>query len=102
MLAIRKMPAPLVVILNPASGKGRELKAEKLAAPFRTLGREARVLTPGTGSEITTLASQAAKGAAAAVAAGGDGTVSAVAYALALTDTPDGRATGGHAEPFRA
>jgi hypothetical protein len=28
-------------MLNPGSGKGRELEAEKLAAVFRTLGREA-------------------------------------------------------------
>jgi hypothetical protein len=78
------MPAPLVVILNPASGKSRELAAEKLTALFGALGKEARVLTPGTGSEIIPLALQQPPRARRRGAAGRDGTVGAVAYALCL------------------
>src|SRR6266496_5844098 len=85
------MSSPLVVILNPMSGRGREVEAENLSALFRTLGREARILTLGMGSKIIALAAQAAaEGATAVVAAGGDGTVSSVACALVSTDAPMG------------
>jgi diacylglycerol kinase family enzyme len=88
---MHKMPAPLIIIQNPKSGTSRDVAAEKLVAPFRALGKEARLITPAAGSEITALAAQAvAEGASAVVAAGGDGTVSGVANALVSTDVPMG------------
>jgi diacylglycerol kinase family enzyme len=88
---IPKMPAPLIIIQNPKSGTSRDVAAEKLVALLRALGKEARLITPAAGSEITALAAQAvAEGASAVVAAGGDGTVSGVANALVSTDVPMG------------
>jgi diacylglycerol kinase family enzyme len=88
---IYKMPAPLMIIQNPKSGTSRDVEPEKLVALFRALGKETRWITPAAGSEITALAAQAvAEGASAVVAAGGDGTVSAVANALVSTDVPMG------------
>jgi len=68
------------VILNRKAGGGRSADAEALGAAFRDAGLETRVNTFARGEEIRKLARRALRERPAVlVAAGGDGTVSAVA-----------------------
>jgi diacylglycerol kinase family enzyme len=85
----------VAVILNPRSGRGRERAgddtATRLIDLFAARGREATILAAGPGRTVADQARRAVKeGCRVAVAAGGDGTVSAVAGAVAGTETPLG------------
>ncbi len=82
----------VAVILNPGSGSsGGEDTAARLIELFATRGREATILAAGPGRSVVDQARRAVKeGCRVAVAAGGDGTVNAVAGAVAGTETPLG------------
>jgi YegS/Rv2252/BmrU family lipid kinase len=88
------MPSPghVALILNPGSGAGfAEEISERTARAFRAAGREVRITLARSGTELTEAARGAIAGkAAAVVAGGGDGTVSAVAAGLVGHDTPLG------------
>jgi YegS/Rv2252/BmrU family lipid kinase len=88
------MPSPghVALILNPGSGAGfAEEISERTATAFRAAGREVRITLARSGTELTEAARAAIAGkAAAVVAGGGDGTVSAVAAGLVGHDTPLG------------
>lgn len=77
------------VIVNAAAGSGYSSDSlPKLQAAFAAAGAEARMLPAGSGSEIAEIArKEARKGPAVIVAAGGDGTLNAVASALVGTGT---------------
>ena len=76
--------AVITCILNGAAGSNRAEQArEQIADLFARHGGEARVVLSRNGSEFAELARQAmAEGSQPVVAAGGDGTLSAVASAL--------------------
>ncbi|HEX8070631.1 MAG TPA: diacylglycerol kinase family protein [Pyrinomonadaceae bacterium] len=81
-------PASVEVILNAAAGAGAGGAARaRLAALFAAHGLTARVVAADADALLPELAERAARGdARIVVAGGGDGTVSAVAAALAGTD----------------
>ncbi|HKT58750.1 MAG TPA: diacylglycerol kinase family protein [Gemmatimonadales bacterium] len=82
----------VAIILNPGSGSGNgdELAAH-LIQLFAAAGREATVLAAGPGRTITDQARRAVgEGCRIAVAAGGDGTVNAVASAVVGSGIPLG------------
>src|SRR5207249_1483105 len=85
-----------------ASGAGHShADFEKLRALFRDAGLEARILVAGNGGEIHALAEEAMRDRPAViVAAGGDGTLSAVADAVRGTDTALGLIPLGTANHF--
>lgn len=76
------------VILNAGSGTGAgESLQSQLAEIFRQRGLEANIVLARTGTEIIQLAERAVRGPSQIiVAGGGDGTINAVASALAGTD----------------
>lgn len=79
------MRREVTVLLNAASGsaEGRDTE-EKVREAFRAAGAEARVHSASGGEEIGALAKRAAADASGVVVAGGgDGTMSAVASAVA-------------------
>ena len=78
----------LVVIVNAASGTGSPPGYDQeLEQRFAAQGVQARVVLVHSGADIVTAARDAVdSGAPCVVAAGGDGTVSAVASQLAATD----------------
>ena len=84
------MPAQpaIEVIVNAGAGAGRRADVQqRIADAFRAKGAEARVSLAGDGAGVLTLAARAARGdAGCVVAAGGDGTISAVASAIVGTD----------------
>jgi diacylglycerol kinase family enzyme len=82
----------VAVVLNPGSGAGNgEASPERITALFAGLGREAAVLPVGRGSTIGGQARAAVEaGCRVLVAAGGDGTVSAVAGVVAGGAVPLG------------
>jgi diacylglycerol kinase family enzyme len=84
----------ILVILNSDAGKrsspGPESRTEEINEAFRALGVEAVVECPGVPDLTAYTKSALRPGFDAVVAAGGDGTVSAVAAALAGTPMPLG------------
>jgi YegS/Rv2252/BmrU family lipid kinase len=82
----------LPVVVNSAAGTGysaEEVSALELA--FREADGRARIVEVGRGMDIRTVADRLVReNPPAVVAAGGDGTVSAIAAALAGTDIPLG------------
>lgn len=82
----------VAVILNPASGSaGRDATPERIVELFAAEGRTATILAAGPGTSIADQARKAVEmGCRLAVAAGGDGTVNAVATAVLGGDTPLG------------
>ena len=82
------MPRALPVIVNAAAGGGHsDASIEKLAAAFSEAGVAAEIVRPAAASDLAAVARRAVDaGHPIVVAAGGDGTVSAVAAVLA--DTP--------------
>jgi len=82
----------VAVILNPASGSaGRDATPERIVELFAAEGRSATVLAAGPGRTVADQARAAVEGGCRlAVAAGGDGTVNAVATAVLGRDIPLG------------
>jgi diacylglycerol kinase family enzyme len=82
----------IAVILNGESGSGRSHEdIERLRKVFADAGLDARVMSSGPGEDLQELARQALEARPAAlVAAGGDGTISALADAVRGTPTPLG------------
>ena len=76
------------VIVNSSSGPGHEEGIENiLAEAFKAAGVDARISMARTGSEVISMAQQAARGnAEVVVAGGGDGTISSVASAVINTN----------------
>ena len=85
-------PGHVALILNPGSGAGSaEETSERMATAFRAAGLEVRITLARSKPELTEAVRAAIAGkAAAVVAGGGDGTVSAVAAGLAGRDIPLG------------
>lgn len=86
---------PLIVVLNAGSGKaGADERTETLTRVFAAAGREAEFLPVDTPERIEAIAAQAVKRAKAVngvvVAAGGDGTLNAVAQAVLGSGCPYG------------
>jgi diacylglycerol kinase family enzyme len=79
--------AAIPVILNRTSGAGHGAdQAARLQALFREAGLEARIVSPADGAQLVALAQREASARPPLiVAGGGDGTISAVASALAGT-----------------
>jgi diacylglycerol kinase family enzyme len=79
----------VAVILNPASGSAdRDATPERIVELFAAEGRTATVLSAGPGRTVADQARAAVEaGCRVAVAAGGDGTVNAVATAVLTEDT---------------
>jgi diacylglycerol kinase family enzyme len=82
----------VAVILNPSSGSaGRDATPERIVELFAAEGRSATVLATSPGRTVADQARTAVEaGCRLAVAAGGDGTVSAVAAAVLGRDIPLG------------
>ena len=82
----------VAVILNPSSGSaGRDTTPERIVELFAAEGRAATVLAVGPGRTVADQARSAVEaGCRVAVAAGGDGTVNAVATAVLGRDIPLG------------
>ncbi|MFN2386979.1 MAG: diacylglycerol kinase family protein [Thermoanaerobaculia bacterium] len=87
-LAARQTEAPLSVILNASAGTaGAEKLPDRLRELLGGYGEEPRVLAAESGDDVVRLAhEEVARGARTVVAAGGDGTVNAVASVLVDTD----------------
>jgi YegS/Rv2252/BmrU family lipid kinase len=86
------VPETIHVILNAASGlKGKEQIPETVKRVLQERGHEAVIHRPPHGTDICELARHlVSEGVSAIVAGGGDGTLNAVASALAGTNTPLG------------
>lgn len=83
--------AEIIVILNRDSGGGRAAEAERIAGAFAAAGARCRVQPAPGGAGLAALAARAiVEGPCALVAAGGDGTVGAVASAAAGSGVPFG------------
>jgi diacylglycerol kinase family enzyme len=80
----------MIVIMNQGAGNpgnGEESPEARIAELFAALGEKPRIVQPKQGEDISSVAREAARGGEKTiVAAGGDGTVSGVAGALAGTD----------------
>jgi len=76
----------MIVIINRGAGGANDPEA-RIVELFRMKGEEPRIVHPGEGHDIAAVAREAAESSERiVVAAGGDGTISAVAGALAGTD----------------
>ncbi len=76
----------MIVILNRGAGHHREETQAQIAELFQSHGVTVRLLVARNGSEIASLAKEAAQSEAeVVVAAGGDGTIDGIASALAGT-----------------
>jgi YegS/Rv2252/BmrU family lipid kinase len=76
----------MIVVMNRSAG-GPDDPQARIVELFRAQGEEPRVLQPDNGRDIAAIARDAAQSTERiVVAAGGDGTISAVAGALAGTD----------------
>ncbi|HVF70932.1 MAG TPA: diacylglycerol kinase family protein [Chthoniobacterales bacterium] len=76
----------MIVIMNRGAG-GTDDPEERIVELLKAHGREAQVLHPDDNEDISAVAREAARGdARIIVAAGGDGTISAVAAALVDTE----------------
>lgn len=96
-IALQELP----VILNGNAGGGRSADAEALSAAFRDAGLETRMNTFARGEDIRKLARRALKEhPPVIVAAGGDGTVSAVADAVRGSRTALGVVPAGTLNHF--
>jgi diacylglycerol kinase family enzyme len=81
----------VAVILNPTSGSVGDATSERIVELFAAEGRSATVLAAGPGRTVADQARAAVEaGCRLAVAAGGDGTVNAVATAVLGRDIPLG------------
>ena len=80
--------SPIEIILNASAGKDSDDDiAVNLSKLFEAKGIDVRINEAGSGDEIVDLAKRAARSdAQTVVAGGGDGTISAVAAAIAGTD----------------
>src|SRR3954454_7416050 len=90
--ALPSQAEEVTCILNGTTGSKRAIKTkEQLAELFFGHGAKARVLLARDGRELTALACRAVEDRCGmVVAAGGDGTMNAVAGALVGTETPMG------------
>jgi diacylglycerol kinase family enzyme len=76
----------MIVILNRGAGHHRDETQSQIAELFQSHGIKVRLLVAQDGSEITSLAKEAARSETEViVAAGGDGTIDAIASAVAGT-----------------
>jgi len=91
----------ITVLVNPkAGGNTKPDFAGDIAAAFAAAGASPRVVAFSPGDDIDALAREAAKTSDIVVAAGGDGTVSSVAAALAGTETSLGVLPAGTLNHF--
>jgi diacylglycerol kinase family enzyme len=87
--------------VNPrAGGEAKPHLPDDIAAAFAEAGATPRIITFQAGDDIAALARDAAKTSDVVVAAGGDGTVSAIAGVLAGTATPLGVLPAGSLNHF--
>lgn len=86
------MTDTIALVVNPAAGRGQAGHAvQPVAARLAALGRDVRVLTGGDRAQSLDLCRRAVSdGAAALIAAGGDGMVHLAVQAVAGTGTPLG------------
>lgn len=82
--------ADVVLVVNPAAGRGRALKsAEAAAARLRSSGVSVELIAPESAEAAVLAARQAVSRAPSAIAAcGGDGTMNVVLQAVAESSTP--------------
>src|SRR5262245_15811587 len=92
----------IAVLLNPRAGRGRHgAQVAAAVATFRRTGREVRVFEPHSLDDAVRACRDAVTGGAAAlVAAGGDGTVHLAIQSLARTGVPLGVLPAGTGNDF--
>jgi diacylglycerol kinase family enzyme len=99
---VEQSAAPIVVILNASAGSAEALDVRRrLEGVFLSSGFEVRIEVATDGKQILEIARAAVQeGARAVVAAGGDGTVNAVASVVVGTDVPLGIIPAGTLNHF--